>query len=124
MKKWTSDELIANDYTFKNAKIKSASLNMKNHSCLTFDIVLEGAGWGVVFGGYSFGHGHLGSDTFTGSGKGLEAIMRIMDTVGVDDVNDLPGKYVRIAVKKFTDPVKIIGNIIDDKWFDYGTFFE
>lgn len=124
MKKWTSQELIANGYTFENALIKSASLNMKNHACLTFDIVLEGDGWGVVYGGYSLGFGYLGSDTFTGSGKGLEAIMRIMDTVGVDDVNDLKGKYVRVAVKKFTDPVKIIGNIVKDKWFDYGTFFE
>ena len=36
----------------------------------------------------------------------------------------MKGKYIRIAHKGFGSSVKIIGNIIKDKWFDYGTFFE
>lgn len=58
------------------------------------------------------------------SEKGCEAIMRIMDTVGESELLNMKGKYIRVAHKGWGDTVKIIGNIIKDKWFDYGTFFE
>ena len=51
--------------------------------------------------------------------------MRVMDTVGVASFKELFGKYVRAAVN-FSDDggrVDIIGNIIDDKWFDIKDFF-
>ena len=46
-----------------------------------------------------------------------------MDTVGVERLQDLKGEYVRVAIKRWGDSVKIIGNIIKDKWFDAETFF-
>ena len=49
--------------------------------------------------------------------------MRIMDTVGVEKFQDLKGKYIRVAAKGWGNSVKIIGNIINDKWFDTETFF-
>lgn len=58
------------------------------------------------------------------SAKGMESIMRIMDVVGVEALEDMKGKYVRIASKGLGSSVKIIGNIISDKWFDYESFFE
>lgn len=33
------------------------------------------------------------------------------------------GKYVRVATNGLGNPVKIIGNIIDDKWFDTESIF-
>ena len=36
---------------------------------------------------------------------------------------DLKGKYVRVAIKGWGHSVKIIGNILEDKWFDIETFF-
>lgn len=50
--------------------------------------------------------------------------MRIMDTIGVANFQSLKGKYCRVAVKGWGDTVKIIGNIIDDKWFDPESFFK
>lgn len=50
--------------------------------------------------------------------------MRIMDVVGVEDLMDMKGEYVRVASKGLGISVKIIGNIIKDKWFDYGSFFD
>lgn len=47
-----------------------------------------------------------------------------MRVVGVDSLNDMKGKYVRVATKGWGDTVKIIGNITKDEWFDYGTFFK
>ncbi len=118
------DELIAAGYSIENAKITSVSLNMKDYGCLTLNICLEGAGWGVVYGGYCLGKGYLGAEKFEGYAKGMEAIMQIMNTVGVSDLHDMEGKYVRAATKGLGATVTIIGNIIKDLWFDYEGFFD
>ncbi len=115
--------MIADGYKIENARIKSADLSMADHGILTMDIVLEGCGWGCCHGGFVLGKGYLGGDRFDGSAKGLEYIMRIMDTVGVDTFSALPGKYVRVATKGWGSCVKIIGNIIKDQWFDPEEFF-
>jgi len=110
--------------TIENAKITSVSLSMADHGCLTFMIYLEGSGWGVVYGGYCIGHGYLGADDFRAeSGSGLEAMMRIMDVVGVDKWENLVGKYVRVKTEGWGGTVDIIGNIVEDKWFDIREFF-
>lgn len=126
MKNYTYDSLIEAGYEIKNALITSVSMNMKNHCRLTLDIVLEGNGWGVCYGGYCIGKGYLGADDdfWEGSKVGMEAVMRIMDTIGVSALEDAKGKYVRVATKGWGDTVKIIGNIVKDKWFDYKSFFE
>lgn len=79
-----------------------------------------------MYGGYCLGKGYLGAEDnfFKGSAQGMEAIIRIMDTIGVDDLDDMMGKYVRVASKGLGSSIKIIGNIIEDKWFDYESFFE
>ena len=108
-----------------NAKITSVSISMADHGCLTFTIFLEGEGWGVGYGGYCIGHGYLGADDFKAkNGKGLEAMMRIMDTVGAEKWEQLPGKYVRVKTNGWGDTVDIIGNLIKDKWFNIKEFFE
>nr|DAI37280.1 MAG TPA: hypothetical protein [Caudoviricetes sp.] len=126
MKKYTRATLEKAGYEIKNAKITSVSLNMENHGCLTLDIVLEGNGWGVCVGGYCLGKGYVGADEdfFKGSDSGMEAIMRIMDVVGVSDLQKMKGEYVRVATAGWGSCVKIIGNIVDEKWFDYESFFD
>lgn len=125
MKRWTGSSLIDEGYQIENAQITNVSLNMENHGCLCLDLVLEWSGGGCVYGGYVLGKGYVGAndDFFSGSEKGCEAIMRIMDTVGESDLLKMQGKYVRVAHKGLGSSIKIIGNIIKDKWFDYGTFF-
>lgn len=109
----------------KNVKITNVSLTMADHGCLTFYLTLEGDGWGINYGGYCIGFGFLGSDSFTAeNGSGLVAIMRIMDTVGVERWEDLKGKYIRIVNEGWGSSVKKIGNIIEDKWFDIDEFFK
>ena len=126
MKKWTYKQLIDEGYEVENAQIANVSLNMENYGCLFLDLTLEWNGCGCVYGGYVLGKGYVDADDdfFSGSAKGCEAIMRIMDTVGESELLNMKGKYIRVAHKGLESPVKIIGNIIKDKWFDYGTFFE
>ena len=123
MKNYTYEQLIESGYKIENALITNVDLSMADHGCLTLAMTLEGSGWGVVYGGYCLGHGYLGADHFDGSASGLESIMRIMDVIGVERFQDLKGKYVRVATKGWGGPVKIIGNILKDKWFDIETFF-
>jgi len=106
-----------------NAKITKADLSMEDHGVLTYGLTLEGKGWGVCFGGIVIGKGYLGAKEFSGYDKGTEAIMRIMDTVGVSKWSDLTGKYVRVVNKGWGRTVDVIGNIIEDKWFDQKEFF-
>lgn len=126
MKKLSYRKLVDEGYQVENAQITNVSLNMENHGCLCLDLVLEWSGCGCVYGGYVLGKGYVGADDdfFSGSEKGCEAIMRIMDTVGESDLLKMKGKYVRVAHKGFGSSIKIIGNIVKDKWFDYGTFFD
>ena len=107
-----------------NMKITNTYLTMRNHGVLTFNLTLEGSGYGVVYGGWVIGHGYLGAKEFLGSAKGTEALMRIMDTVGVERWEDLPGKYVRVVSDGWGSTITKIGNIIDDKWFDAKEFFD
>ena len=118
------ENLLKDGYKIENAQIKSVDLSMEDHGCLTMNMVLEGDGWGVCYGEICLGKGYVGAKSFEGSAKGLEYIMRIMDVVGVSKFQSLNGKYVRVAVKGLGSTVKIIGNIINDKWFDPDELFK
>lgn len=107
-----------------NAKITSTSITMADHGCLTFWITVKGGGWGVSIGGYCIGHGYLGADEFDATGDGLEAMMRIMDVVGVSKWEDLKDNYIRVECNGWGGTVSKIGNITEDRWFDLKEFFE
>lgn len=108
----------------ENAKITKVSITMADHGCLTFWVYLDGGGWGCGFGGYCVGHGFLDSDTFKAeNGKGLEAMMHIMNVVGVEKWEDLEGKYVRCKTEGISEPIYEIGNILKNKWFNIKDFF-
>lgn len=105
-----------------NAKIIDTKITMEDHGCLTFWLILEGSGWGVGFGGYCIGHGYLDADEFKAtSGDGLEAIMMIMDVVGVERWENLKGKLIRAELEDHR--CHCIGNIMENKWFDIEKFF-
>lgn len=104
----------------ENAKITDVSLGIGDHCCLTFSITLKGSDWGASFGGYNLAF--FNGTSFEGSEKGLEALTRIMDVVGVAKWEDIKGHYIR--VKQENRLVVGIGNIIADKWFEPREFFK
>lgn len=107
-----------------NAKIEDVSITMADHGCLTFWLYLKLPGGFGGFGGNCIGHGYLGADEFDATDKGLTAMMRIMDTIGVEKWEDLVGKYCRVKSDGWGDSIKVIGNIMEDKWFDIEEHFE
>lgn len=109
MKKYTAQTLTDEGYTIENAQITNVSLSTTNYC------------------GYCLGKVYPDSyekDSYEGSAIGMEAIMRIMDVVGVSRLEDMKGKYIRVATKGWGSTVKIIGNIINNRWFDYDSFFK
>lgn len=123
MTKYTQEKLIEEGYKIENALIKNVSLTMKDNGCLTSWIILNGENWGCGYGGYCLGHGYLGSKKFDSAPSALEGIMMIMNVVGVEEWESLKGKYVRVATKGWGGSIKIIGNIVEDRWFDYESFY-
>lgn len=113
--------LINNGYKIENAQIKSVDL-CNDGGIFSLAMVLKGSGWGVVYGGRVIGKNY--DDEISGSENGIEYILRIMDIVGVSKFNDMNGKYVRVALKGWGESVEIIGNIIENKWFDQKAFFD
>lgn len=130
MTKWTERELIAAGYTIQNAKIINAYLSTGEHCTglpIIFDCNRNGVvygGAGVIYGGYILGKDGIvyKADEIEGSVQGMKAILYIMHIVEVNRLDDIKGKYVRIATIGGNNRVKIIGNIFKDEWFDYDTF--
>lgn len=125
MKIWTQEMLEKEGYDIKNALITNVDLTTENYGSLDMTITLDGGGWGCVYGGYVLGKGdksyNLGD--IEGSKRGLEYIMYVMNIIGVNSFNDLKGKYVRVATNGWGEVIKIIGNVLTDKWFDAESFF-
>ena len=124
MKKWTEKLLEEDGYKIINMAVRNANISMKECGAAELLMTIEGSGYGCIYGGYVIGHGYLGSKDFSGSDMGMESILRIMDVVGAETFNDIKGKYIRAAFKGLGSSVKIIGNILEDKWFDIESFFE
>ena len=125
MKHWNTETLLVDGYEIKNAKITSVDLSMADHGVLCVEITLEGGSWGCVYGGYVLGKGYVDADDdyFEGDANGMESIIRIMDVVGVNRFNDMTNKIVRVATKGWGSIIKIIGNVIEEKWFDIDSFY-
>lgn len=126
MIKWTEQKLKDAGYEIQNAKITYIDLSAEDHGCLTLSMALDGSGWGCVYGGYKLGTAgtYMKEEELCGSAAGLECIIRIMHTLGVDRFTELNGKYIRVATKGWGSSISIVGNIINDKWFDQKSFFE
>ena len=109
----------------ENARIKSTSISMADHGCLIISLNVEGNHWGCNIGGWCNGVGHLGATLWKGNGSAIVAMMKIMDTVGVSKWEDLNGKLIRVEVPvPGSRSISKIGNIIEDKWFDLGSFYK
>ena len=114
-----------NNENIENALIESVSLSMAEHGVLTYYIGFSLAnGWHAGIGGYCIGHGYLGADEFSGYEKGIEALMRIMDVVGVERWEDILGKHIRVVTEGLGGRIHKIGNIMENKWFDEEAFFK
>ncbi len=108
----------------ENAKITSTFLGKEDHGIFTCYINLKGDGWGVSLGGYALDGwvDDLGKRVATN--KGLELIAEILHVVGVDSWEKLTGRYIRIEGYGLGKRITKFGNLIEDNWLDFETFFD
>ncbi len=113
---------MANSLDAKNARITYARLEIEDHDILTFMVGLEFSGYSQGFGGYALDHYDRDSKRKPASGRGLEAMRLIMETVGVREWSELKGKMCRAYESH--DNKLVIGNILEEKWFDLDAFMK
>jgi hypothetical protein len=101
-----------------NAKITSTSLGLEN-GILTAYLYLEMGIGSQGFGGYALDSWNAGKNRRIGVSYGAEFILQILNTVGVENWEDLPGKHIRVKRSEgWVGSIEAIGNIVKDKWFD------
>lgn len=107
----------------KNARITSTMLGREDHGIMTFMIFVELDGGSCGIGGYAIDQYNAETKGREFSPKGLEAISRILEVVGVDEWEKLKGSYIRVEDNGWGGRITKIGNLMKDKWFDMEEFF-
>lgn len=107
----------------KNARITSTMLGREDHGIMTFMIHIDAGNFSCGVGGYCLDEFNPATQTRVFRAKSMKAISEILNVVGVDKWEDLPGKYIRFEDDGWGSTVTKIGNIINDKWFDMKKFF-
>lgn len=107
----------------KNAQISSTMLGREDHGIMTFQILIRFGSCGCGVGGYALDGYDRETKARVFSAKSMEAISKILEVVGVDSWEELPGKYIRFKDNGWGSTVDEIGNIIEDKWFNLREFF-
>ena len=108
----------------KNAIINSTMLGREDHGIMTFMIFIKFDKYvSCGVGGYALEGYDKGSKKRVFIAESMESISKVLDVVGVDRWEDLPGKYIRIEDNGLGSTINKIGNIIEDKWFDLKEFF-
>lgn len=108
----------------KNAVINSTMLGREDHGIMTFMIYIafdSGISCGV--GGYVLDEYDPKTKTRVFRSESMEIISKILDVVGVNSWEELPGKYIRFEDNGWGSMVTKIGNIMEDKWLDFKEFF-
>ena len=110
--------------TIRNAKITRTMLGRDDHGIMTFMIFVEFCGAGCGIGGYAIDQYDRDTERRVFSVKSLEAISKILETVGVDTWENLKGQYIRVKDSGLGSTVDEIGNFMEEKWFNIRDFFK
>lgn len=99
-----------------NAEIESAQIGFEGHGILTIMFTFKTDGGGQGYGGYRVDGV---SDFFSESIKG------ILNTLEVENWEDVKGAFVRIKRgSEWNGKITAFGNIVKNKWFSFEDIFE
>ncbi|MGY3748096.1 hypothetical protein ACWN8P_12630 [Vagococcus salmoninarum] len=107
----------------ENAIVTSSFLGREDHGILTFYLTLKGKGWGVSVGGYALDEYSQELKVRVPVQKGFQAIAEILKVIGVDSWEKIPGTSIRCETTGLGGTVFKIGNLIEDNWIDFKSFF-
>lgn len=110
-----------------NATIESTMLGREEHGIFTFFLYVNlGKDIGHCgIGGYALDRYDSKEKRRKIQSKSIEFISKILDVVGVETWEDLPGKYIRVNIEGgWGMRIYEFGNIIEEKWISFDEFFE
>ncbi|MCP3681644.1 MAG: hypothetical protein GY861_03045 [bacterium] len=100
----------------RNAIIKSVSLTIADHGCLTMWLHLDYGGSGQGFGGFMLHPADSKVEKLSESvGACGHWVVRCLQIADVMEISDLAGKTIR--VKGDHGGIDAIGHILKDDWF-------
>ena len=83
----------------KNAQIKGVKLGIEDPGSFTLTLALDYGGSGQCFGGHPLDGWSEKAEKRIGTAAGLEFIKQVLITVGVENVADIEGKYIRVEAE-------------------------
>ena len=107
----------------ENAKIVNTMLGYEGHGIETFSLELELETGSISYGGYVLGSPGENHKRI-GTAFGMTAIFELMNVVGVSCWEQLKGKYCRVELESKYGPVKRIGNLLKNEWYDLSEILE
>ena len=102
----------------ENAVIEKTTLGMEDHGLFTCFVIVAGDGWGCGFGGYRLDEYDKTAKKSFGTAYGLEFIKRILETLEVENWEDLPGTRLRVDNEGLGGGIRRIGHFMKNRWFD------
>lgn len=107
----------------RNAIITDVMLGREDHGIFTFYIGVNLGSCECYIGGYALDVFDKTANTRVFRTESMEVISKILDVVGVDKWENLPGKYIRVKAEGWGDSIGEIGNIMEEKWLNFREFF-
>jgi hypothetical protein len=102
----------------ENAVVKRTQLGIEDHGILTAFLHVGSGGWGQGFGGYTLDqYDETRKKRIGGKHAGI-FVRRVLETLGADDWEKLPGTPCRIRRDIVSGPIVAIGHFTDNKWFE------
>ena len=98
-----------------NAVVERAKLYFEEHGCLCLDLTVKHAGGYQAFGGVNLGSRFQKAYKPDGGDCAFWYIKRVFDICGVDNLNEIPGKTIRVRLED--ERIEAIGHIIKEDWF-------
>ena len=109
--------------TIENGKITGTMLGREDHGILTFYLFIEFDSGVCSYGGYALDSYNAKAGKRIGAAEGMQAIVEILDCVGVTKWEDLTGAFIRCEHQGWGGKIIRIGNLIKHKWFSLVAFF-
>ena len=107
----------------RNATIRSTMLGVEDHGIMTFMLDLDYGSSGQGAGGYALdGKPRTPSGERRGVEGSIVLIRKILEIVGVEKWEDLPGKHIRVW--QDNSNVYAIGHITKDNCLNFQEFFD
>lgn len=99
-----------------NALVESATLFFEEHGYLCLNLTVKRYGGCQSFGGINLGSRFQKTYKPDGGDTAFWYIKRVFDICGVDNLNEIPGRTIRIRLDD-RDRIEAIGHIINEDWF-------